>query len=80
MFFQCLWFPKLTGFLCCLLNSKSEFLQISKEHGGIMRFIQVSCLGASPSSPSRMLRAKAAAEEAVLRELPEVYLVFFFTV
>ncbi|KAL0287006.1 UNVERIFIED_CONTAM: NADH dehydrogenase [ubiquinone] 1 alpha subcomplex subunit, mitochondrial [Sesamum angustifolium] len=44
---------------------------IAKEHGGIMRYIQVSCLGASPSSPSRMLRAKAAGEEAVLRELPE---------
>ncbi|OIV90543.1 hypothetical protein TanjilG_32420 [Lupinus angustifolius] len=44
---------------------------ISKEHGGIRRFIQVSCLGASPSSPSRVLRAKAAAEEAILRELPE---------
>ncbi|KAL8490025.1 hypothetical protein ACS0TY_025792 [Phlomoides rotata] len=44
---------------------------ISKEHGGIMRYIQVSSLGASQSSPSRMLRAKAAAEEAILRELPE---------
>lgn len=44
---------------------------IAKEHGGIMRFIQVSCLGASSSSPSRMLRAKAASEESVLREFPE---------
>ncbi|KAJ4728344.1 NADH dehydrogenase [ubiquinone] 1 alpha subcomplex subunit 9, mitochondrial-like [Melia azedarach] len=44
---------------------------IAKEHGGIMRFIQVSCLGASPSSPSRLLSTKAAAEESVLRELPE---------
>ncbi|XP_052211637.1 NADH dehydrogenase [ubiquinone] 1 alpha subcomplex subunit 9, mitochondrial [Diospyros lotus] len=44
---------------------------IAKEHGGIMRFIQVSCLGASASSPSRMLRAKAAAEEAIMRVLPE---------
>ncbi|XAR61040.1 NADH:ubiquinone reductase (H(+)-translocating) [Bertholletia excelsa] len=44
---------------------------IAKEHGGIMRFIQVSCLGASPSSPSRMLRAKAAAEEGIIREFPE---------
>ncbi|KAG1361430.1 putative Myosin-8 [Cocos nucifera] len=44
---------------------------IAKEHGGIMRFIQVSCLGASSSSPSRMLRAKAAAEESVLRVFPE---------
>ncbi|KAJ7977164.1 NADH dehydrogenase [ubiquinone] 1 alpha subcomplex subunit 9, mitochondrial [Quillaja saponaria] len=53
-------------------HSMSEQLaMIAKEHGGIMRFIQVSCLGASSSSPSRFLRAKAAAEEAVLRELPE---------
>lgn len=48
--------------------------QVAKEHGGIMRYIQVSCLGASVSSPSRMQRAKAAAEEAVLNALPEVNL------
>lgn len=48
-----------------------QLATIAKEHGGIVRFVQVSCLGASTSSPSRMLRAKAAAEEAVLRELPE---------
>lgn len=53
-------------------------MQISKEHGGIMRFIHVSCLGASSSSPSKMLRAKAAAEEAILKELPEVNLVHHF--
>ncbi|KAL2323389.1 hypothetical protein Fmac_027768 [Flemingia macrophylla] len=48
-----------------------QLAKISKEHGGILRFIQVSCLGASSSSPSRMFRTKAAAEEAILRELPE---------
>ncbi|XP_057963986.1 NADH dehydrogenase [ubiquinone] 1 alpha subcomplex subunit 9, mitochondrial [Malania oleifera] len=48
-----------------------QLAMIAKEHGGIMRFIYVSCLGASPASPSRMRRAKAAAEEAILRELPE---------
>ncbi|KAL6210781.1 hypothetical protein ACLB2K_016013 [Fragaria x ananassa] len=48
-----------------------QLAMISKEHGGIMRFIQVSCLGASPSSESRYLRAKAAAEGAVLSALPE---------
>nr|GMD66920.1 NADH dehydrogenase [ubiquinone] 1 alpha subcomplex subunit 9, mitochondrial [Ipomoea batatas] len=48
-----------------------QLAAISKEHGGIMRFIQVSCLGASPTSPSRMHRAKAIAEQAVLREIPE---------
>ncbi|KAL9239074.1 hypothetical protein vseg_013426 [Gypsophila vaccaria] len=44
---------------------------IAKEHGGIMRFLQISCLGASATSESRMLKAKAAAEEVILRELPE---------
>ncbi|XP_020590101.1 NADH dehydrogenase [ubiquinone] 1 alpha subcomplex subunit 9, mitochondrial [Phalaenopsis equestris] len=44
---------------------------IAKEHGGIMRFIQVSCLGASESSPSRLLRTKAASEESVLRVFTE---------
>ncbi|KAJ4851341.1 hypothetical protein Tsubulata_005711 [Turnera subulata] len=52
-----------------------KLAMISREHGGIMRFIQVSCLGASTSSPSRFLRAKAAAEEAVLREIPEATIV-----
>lgn len=51
-------------------------MQISKEHGGIMRFIQVSCLGASESSPSKMLQAKAAAEKSILSELPEVIHIF----
>ncbi|KAF3436079.1 hypothetical protein FNV43_RR23171 [Rhamnella rubrinervis] len=48
-----------------------QLATIAKEHGGIMRYIQVSCLGASTSSPSRMLRSKASAEKAVLDELPE---------
>ncbi|PWA42682.1 NAD(P)-binding Rossmann-fold superfamily protein [Artemisia annua] len=49
----------------------AQLAKISKEHGGIMRFIQLSCLGASKSSPSRLLQAKAAAEESILNELPE---------
>ncbi|KAG8060742.1 hypothetical protein GUJ93_ZPchr0002g23906 [Zizania palustris] len=48
-----------------------QLAMISTEHGGIMRFIQVSSLGASATSPSRMLRAKAAGEESVLKEFPE---------
>ncbi|KAF9594224.1 hypothetical protein IFM89_028881 [Coptis chinensis] len=32
----------------------ANLAMITKEHGGIMRFVQVSCLGANPSSPSRM--------------------------
>ncbi|VAI63033.1 unnamed protein product [Triticum turgidum subsp. durum] len=48
-----------------------QLAMISKEHGGIVRFIQVSALGASASSPSRLLRAKAAGEESVLKEFPE---------
>lgn len=42
-----------------------------------MRFIQVSCLGASPSSESRMLRTKAAGEQSLLKEFPEVIIFFF---
>jgi uncharacterized protein YbjT (DUF2867 family) len=53
--------------------------QIAKEHGGIMRFIQVSCLGASPSSESRMLRTKAAGEQSILKEFPEVVFFLFFS-
>lgn len=61
---------RVHSYKCILL------VQIAKEHGGIMRFIQVSCLGASLSSSSRYLKSKAAAEEAVLRELPEVSYTF----
>lgn len=53
-------------------HSMAEVLaNIAKEHGGIMRYIQVSCLGASSSSPSKLLQTKAAGEAALLRELPE---------
>lgn len=47
-------------------------MHISNHHGGIMRFIQLSYLGASQSSPSRMLQAKATTEESIICELPEV--------
>lgn len=65
------------GVMVCINSSTSYHLQIAKEHGGIMRFIHVSCLGASDSSPSRMLRAKAVGEKVVLEELPEVCLSSF---
>ncbi|PKU66728.1 NADH dehydrogenase [ubiquinone] 1 alpha subcomplex subunit 9, mitochondrial [Dendrobium catenatum] len=59
------------NYMCGLSLSVSLGKLIAKEHGGIMRFIQMSCLGASASSPSRMLRTKAASEESVLRVFPE---------
>ncbi|KAL6911244.1 hypothetical protein ACP4OV_000049 [Aristida adscensionis] len=58
-----------------LRNSLIPYFSIAKEHGGIMRFIQVSCLGASPSSESRLFRAKAAGEESVLKEFPEATII-----
>ncbi|KAK9138523.1 hypothetical protein Sjap_009117 [Stephania japonica] len=63
------------GFEEVNITMAKKLATIANEHGGIMRFIQVSCLGASPSSPSRMLRAKAAAEEAILKELPQATIV-----
>lgn len=61
-----------------LISFQSKPVQIAKEHGGIMRFIQLSCLGSSTSSLSRMLKAKAAAETSVLREFPEVKICALF--
>lgn len=52
-------------------NLAKQLAGIAKDHGGIMRYIQVSCLGASSSSPSRYLTSKAAAEKAILQEIPE---------
>lgn len=46
--------------------------QLAREHGGILKYVQMSCLGAAPHSPSRLLRSKAAAEEAVMQNFPEV--------
>ncbi|KAK6228684.1 hypothetical protein SCA6_001024 [Theobroma cacao] len=48
------------------------------EYGGIMKFIQVSFLGSYLSSPSRFLRAKVAAKEAVLGELLGVITLVFY--
>lgn len=47
---------------------------MAKEHGGILKYVQMSCLAATPQSPSRLLRSKHAAEEAVLQNFPEVWL------
>ncbi|KAF5206042.1 hypothetical protein FRX31_004371, partial [Thalictrum thalictroides] len=42
-----------------------ESLETGRESGNYEE------IGASPSSPSRMLRAKTAAEETIMGELPE---------
>jgi hypothetical protein len=47
--------------------------QLAKEHGGILKYVQMSCLAAAPHSPSRLLRSKHAGEEAVLQNFPEVW-------
>lgn len=59
------------------LNFYIFCLQIAREHGGIMRFIHVSCLGASESSPSRLLSTKAGGEKALLEKFPEVNHMFY---
>jgi hypothetical protein len=57
----------LTGLSCAACC-----VQACVAHGGIQRFVHVSCLNASPSSPSAQLRTKAAGEAAVRALLPEV--------
>lgn len=44
--------------------------RLSKQHGGIARYVQASCLGASMTSPSKMYRTKAIADEIALRHFP----------
>lgn len=48
--------------------------QLAREHGGILKYVQMSCLAAAPDSPSRLLRSKHAAEEVVKQNFPEVCL------
>jgi NADH dehydrogenase (ubiquinone) 1 alpha subcomplex subunit 9 len=55
-------------------------LQLAKDHGGISKYIQISCLGASSVSPSKQLRTKAAAEEVTLQNFPEVSSPFLYVV
>nr|PNR63236.1 hypothetical protein PHYPA_001661 [Physcomitrium patens] len=45
--------------------------KLAREHGGILKYVQMSCLAAAPDSPSRLLRSKHAAEEVVKQNFPE---------
>lgn len=45
--------------------------RLSKQHGGIVRYIQGSCLGASMTSPSKYFQTKAIADEIALRHFPQ---------
>lgn len=45
--------------------------RLSKQHGGIIRYAQGSCLGASLTSPSKFYRSKAIADEIALRHFPQ---------
>ncbi|GAQ92347.1 NAD(P)-binding Rossmann-fold superfamily protein [Klebsormidium nitens] len=49
----------------------TRLAQACAAHGGIQRFVHLSCLNASPESPSAQLRTKAAGEAAVRAILPE---------
>jgi NADH dehydrogenase (ubiquinone) 1 alpha subcomplex subunit 9 len=52
-------------------HNSNRISKLAKEHGGIIKYIQMSCLGASNDSPSSLLRSKAAGEEATLQNFPE---------
>ncbi|MCO5600557.1 hypothetical protein L7F22_054671 [Adiantum nelumboides] len=45
--------------------------RLSKQHGGIVRYIQASCLGASITSPAKYFQTKAIADEIALRHFPQ---------
>ncbi|KAI5067246.1 hypothetical protein GOP47_0017774 [Adiantum capillus-veneris] len=45
--------------------------RLSKQHGGIVRYIQASCLGASITSSAKYFQTKAIADEIALRHFPQ---------
>ncbi|XP_024536724.1 NADH dehydrogenase [ubiquinone] 1 alpha subcomplex subunit 9, mitochondrial [Selaginella moellendorffii] len=59
------------GFEEVNIDIAQRIARISKEHGGIVRYIHTSCVGADENSPSKQHRTKALGEEAVRQEFPE---------
>ncbi|KAG6544334.1 hypothetical protein Mapa_014168 [Marchantia paleacea] len=45
--------------------------RLAREHGDISRYIQVSCLGASPGNPAKHYRTKAEGDKWTLENFPE---------
>ncbi|KAL3679982.1 hypothetical protein R1sor_022938 [Riccia sorocarpa] len=45
--------------------------KLAHEHGGITRYIQVSCLGASLNSPAKLYNTKAEGEKVTKENFPE---------
>ncbi|KAL3695186.1 hypothetical protein R1sor_009262 [Riccia sorocarpa] len=45
--------------------------RLAHEHGGITRYIQVSCLGASLNSPAKLYNTKAEGEKVTKENFPE---------
>eukprot|EP00850_Spirogloea_muscicola_P012759 SM000084S23095 [mRNA] locus=s84:41685:44476:- [translate_table: standard] len=71
----CDWETRNFSFHDINVNAPARIARLAKEHGGIERFIHVSCLGASPSATSIQLRTKAAGDEAVLKAFPDATVV-----
>eukprot|EP00475_Leptophrys_vorax_P005578 TRINITY_DN13367_c0_g1_i1.p1 TRINITY_DN13367_c0_g1~~TRINITY_DN13367_c0_g1_i1.p1 ORF type:complete len:371 (-),score=-0.16 TRINITY_DN13367_c0_g1_i1:208-1320(-) len=53
------------------VTAPQKIAKIAREHGGVARLVHLSCLGASPSAPSRQHQTKALGEAAVLSEFPQ---------
>lgn len=53
------------------VTAPQRIARIAREHGGIARLVHLSCLGASPTAPSRHHQTKALGEAAVMAEFPQ---------
>eukprot|EP00897_Mesotaenium_endlicherianum_P000514 jgi/Mesen1/10463/ME000082S09966 len=53
------------------VDAAARIARLAADHGGVMRYMHVSCLGASPHAPSKQHQTKAAGEAATLAAFPE---------
>ena len=54
------------------MSAAERIAKAASAHGDIARLIHLSCLGASPTAPSKQHRTKAAGEAATLKAFPQV--------
>lgn len=59
------------GFEDINVTAPHRIAKAATAHGDIARLIHLSCLGASPSAPSKQHRTKAAGEAATLKAFPQ---------
>lgn len=53
------------------VTAAEKIARMASEHSGVARYVQMSCLGASPYAPSKQHRTKATGEAAAFKAFPQ---------